>query len=227
MRLPRAVAVERLPGFAAGLVSIQDGSAQLAGLALNVQPGMRVLDACAAPGGKSAALLEQCPDLHLLALDSDAARLERMRSGMRRLDLSVELRCADAALPADWWDGQPFERILLDAPCSASGVVRRQPDSKWHRRADDLPALAAQQARLLQSLWPLLAPGGRLLYATCSLFKIENEQQINRFLAEHADARAIDLPACYGRRSGSGRQCLPGDDQRDGFFYALIERQAN
>ena len=227
LRLPRAVAVERLPGFAAGSLSIQDGSAQLASLALGVEPGMRVLDACAAPGGKSAALLEQQPGLRLLALDNDAKRVERMRRGMRRLDLQLDLRCADAGAPEQWWDGERFERILLDAPCSASGVVRRQPDSKWHRRADDLPALAAQQARLLRALWPLLTPGGRLLYATCSLFKIENQQQIDRFLAEHADARAIDLAECYGRRSGSGRQCLPGDDQRDGFYYALIERQAN
>ncbi|MBD8525210.1 16S rRNA (cytosine(967)-C(5))-methyltransferase RsmB [Pseudomarimonas arenosa] len=223
--LARGLAVERLPGFAAGEVSVQDGSAQLAVAALDLAPGLRVLDACAAPGGKTAALLEQQPDLQVLALDNDPRRVERMRIGLRRLSLNCEIRCADASQPRDWWDGRRFDRILLDAPCSASGVARRQPDSKWHRRASDIAALVDLQARLLAALWPLLKPGGQLLYATCSVFRDENEAQVAAFLAAHADARALPLAEHYGRCSGSGRQCLPGDDQRDGFFYALLERR--
>ena len=225
LRLPRAVAVDRLPGFAEGQVSVQDGSAQLAAELWSLSPGMRVLDACAAPGGKTAALLERQSDLQLWALDNEAKRVERMHSGLRRLRLDCELRCADATQPADWWDGQAFDRILLDTPCSATGVARRQPDSKWHRRASDLPALVSLQASLLNAVWPLLAPGGQLLYTTCSVLRQENADQIEAFLAAHPDAVALPLPSHYGRSSGSGRQCLPGEDQRDGFFYALLERR--
>jgi 16S rRNA (cytosine967-C5)-methyltransferase len=212
----------RLPGFAEGAFTVQDIAAQAAVAALEVQAGMRVLDACAAPGGKAAQIA--AAGGRLLALDSDDRRLRRVEETLRRLRVEAELRCADAGDPRSWWDGRPFERILLDAPCSATGVIRRQPDILLHRRATDIPALCAQQTRLLKALWPLLTPGGRLVYATCSVLKDENERQVDAFLAAHCDARALPLADGFGRDSGSGYQRLPGEDDGDGFFVAALSK---
>ncbi len=217
--LERAVAVNRLPGFAEGRVSVQDAGAQWAARLLDAQNGMRVLDACAAPGGKTGHLLERAPDLDLTALDADPARLVRVRENLDRLGLRATLIAGDAARPADWWDGRPFERILADVPCSASGVVRRNPDIKWLRRPDDIAGFARQQAAILEALWPLLAPGGTLLYATCSIFQEENRDQVAAFLARHAgDAEQRSLPEPL--TDGS---LLP-HAEHDGFFYALLAK---
>ena len=211
--------VRDIPGYAEGWWSVQDPSAQQAAHLLPLRDGLRVLDACAAPGGKTAHLLERHA-LHLTALDSDARRLERVGDNLQRLGLSspdVVLRCADAAQPADWWDGQPYDAILADVPCTASGVVRRHPDIRWLRRADDLARTAALQARIADALWPLLAPGGHLLYATCSIFPQEGESQVLAFLARHTDARRLPAPG----------HILPGGpDQGDGFYYALLHKPA-
>ncbi len=227
VRLETPVPLDRLPGWDRGAMSVQDGAAQLAVLALDPHPGERLLDACAAPGGKAAQLAEHLGEGELLALDVDARRLDKVRDLLRRLRLeapNVQVRVADAAAPGDWWDGRPFDAILLDAPCSATGIIRRQPDIKWHRRETDIAALAAIQRQLLDALWPLLAPGGRLVYATCSVLREENEAQVGAFLARHADARAAELPARFGHASGAGRQRLPGEDGMDGFFYARLEK---
>ena len=232
--LPEPVPVDRLPGFMEGAVSVQDAAAQLAAPLPNAVPGMRVLDACAAPGGKTAHILERTPGLaEVVALDVDAARAERIVENLRRLNLRAQVVVGDAVRPDDWWDGQAFERILLDAPCSATGVIRRHPDIKSLRRARDIDALAFTQAQLLGALWPLLAPGGMLLYATCSVLRRENEQQIDAFLQRHADAGQHDLQGTWGRPVRQGRQLLPGDGDAsvdssasmDGFYYAgLIKR---
>lgn len=218
LRLLQPVAVAKLPGFSDGVVSVQDAGAQRAAQLLDVADGMRVLDACAAPGGKTAHLLELA-DLALTALDSDAARLEKVGENLRRLGLQADCRCGDAAVPAAWWDGQPFQRILADVPCSASGVVRRHPDIKWLRRAADLEVFAAQQDKILTALWPLLARDGKLLYVTCSIFAEENQRQIERFLSEHPDSRRLPLADA---ETADG-QLLP-NDQHDGFFYALLAK---
>jgi len=222
--------VAQLPGFAEGDVSVQDLSAQRAApllLGTGFGRGARVLDACAAPGGKTAHLLELA-DFELTALDADAARLQRMQQGLQRLKLSAHLQCADARLTASWWDGRPFDAVLLDAPCSASGVVRRHPDVRWLRRADDLAALARMQAELLDALWPTLAPGGVLLYVTCSIFRVEGQQQIDAFLQRHGAQGARLDPAAPGHLLP-----LPDNDPDrfattpvvgDGFFYALIRK---
>lgn len=214
--------VAQLPGFAEGLSSVQDGAGQLAALLLDPQPGQRVLDACAAPGGKTAHLLEYCPNLDLTAIDLAPERLRRVQDTLQRLHLSATLIAADAAQPEGWWDGRLFERILLDAPCSASGVIRRHPDIKWLRRDSDIAALAAGQAALLDALWPLLAPGGVLLYATCSVLRQENDEQIARFLARRTDAQELPIAAAWGRTMPHGRQILPGEQHMDGFFYARL-----
>jgi 16S rRNA (cytosine967-C5)-methyltransferase len=230
--LPTSIAVAALPGFAEGAVSVQDGAAQAVADALAPSAGARVLDACAAPGGKSAHLLERDPTLRLLAIDVDAARLERVRGTWRRLglgegvDADVHARVADAAEPAGWWDGVPFDAILVDAPCSATGIVRRQPDVLLHRRAADLEALVALQARLLDAAWALLRPGGHLVYATCSILRAENDAQVTGFLARTPGAAVEALGAAFGRASGGGRQRLPGDDDMDGFFIARLRRTA-
>jgi len=229
-RLPHALMLEqsldvtKLPGYDEGAFSVQDGAAQFAAELLDVRDGMRVLDACAAPGGKAAHVLESA-DVRLTALDRDAARLPRLHENFARLGVAADVRAADAAAPAAWWDGTPYERILLDAPCSASGVVRRQPDIKLHRRAADLPALAATQTALLDALWPLLAPGGRLVYATCSLFRVENADVIAGFTRRHADAGTSPVPIGW-RAAGAGAQNLPGENGMDGFFYAVLEKKA-
>ncbi len=222
--LEQAVEVATLPGFGEGLVSVQDGAAQLAAPLLEVEPGQRVLDACAAPGGKTAHLLESCEGLDLLALDQDAGRLQRVAENLERLGLQAELRCGDAAQPESWWDGRPFDRILLDAPCSGSGVIRRHPDIKLLRRAQDIPGLAQRQGRLLEALWPLLAPGGLLLYVTCSVLSEENQARIRAFLAATDDARSAGPAVSWGIATTPGRQLLPGDHDRDGFFYACLRK---
>ena len=224
--LARPCPVEALPGFADGDVSVQDASAQRAALLLTayggLAPRMRVLDACAAPGGKTAHLLELA-ELELLALDSDAQRLQRVVDTLRRLRLQAELKVADATQPSAWWDGRLFDAILLDAPCSASGIVRRHPDIRWLRRPGDLPALAALQSRLLNALWPLLRPGGRLLYASCSVFKCEGQAQIDAFLQRHGPASATLHPGSPGHLLTVPDN--PGDAAEaphDGFYLALI-----
>jgi 16S rRNA (cytosine967-C5)-methyltransferase len=215
--------VTALPGYAQGAFSVQDGAAQQAARLLEPRDGQRVLDACAAPGGKSAHILESAA-VELTALDSDARRLPRLRENLQRLGLSADVRTGDAADPAGWWDGRPFDRILVDAPCSATGIIRRQPDVKLHRRATDIPVLAGTQARLPDALWPLLRSGGRLVYATCSLLADENARQIDAFLARHADAHAV-RPALPWRAAGAGVQNLPGESGMDGFFYAVLEKR--
>jgi len=224
--LSRPLPVVRIPGFADGLVSVQDAAAQLAAGLLDAQSGQRVLDVCAAPGGKTAHILENRPDVAaLLAIDSDASRLERVEDTLRRLQLRADVRVGDALKPEAWWHGQLFDRILLDAPCSALGVLRRHPDIKVLRRAEDIPALQKLQGEILDSVWPLLAPRGILLYATCSILPEENERQITAFLGRHADAREIPIAAPWGMERSCGRQILPGDSGMDGFFYARISKQ--
>ena len=224
LRIDVPVAPATLPGFAEGEVSVQDAAAQRVADALAPPPGGRVLDACAAPGGKSAHLLERDPGLRLTAIDVDARRLRRVAETHARLGLGADLRVADAASPATWWDGVPFDAILVDAPCSATGIVRRQPDVLLHRRPSDVAALVALQARLLDALWPLLAPGGWLVYATCSILRAENAAQVDAFLARTAGAQACALPPDFGHADGAGRQRLPGEAGMDGFFYARIRR---
>ena len=228
LRIDVPVPVSALPGFADGEVSVQDGSAQLVADALAPASASRVLDACAAPGGKAAHLLERDPSLHLTALDIDSERLALVRSTFVRLDLGrdARLHAADAADLARWWDGEAFDAILLDAPCSATGIVRRQPDVLLHRRESDLAALLATQARLLDALWTTLAPRGVLLYATCSILQDENARQVDAFLARTPDARAEPLDARFGQASGAGRQRLTGEGGMDGFFYARLRKQA-
>ncbi len=228
--LAQAVAVGLLPGWEQGHCSVQDLAAQLAAPLLldgaDLPAGARVLDACAAPGGKTAHLLE-CAELDLLALDVDPQRCERIRDNLQRLGLAAEVRPADAAETALWWDGRAFAAILLDAPCTASGIVRRHPDVRWLRRPGDIAQLAAQQLRLLEALWPTLGAGGRLLYCTCSVFKAEGEQQVRDFLRRHPDAQL--LPAPGHLMPGEPAEALPsgaiGPDNSagmDGFFYALL-----
>lgn len=225
LTLERPVTVEQLPGFADGLVSVQDAAAQLAAPLLDARSGMRVLDACAAPGGKSGHLLELCPDLDLYALDIEERRLERVGENLARLGVKAKLLAADAAEPAAWWDGQPFDRILLDAPCSASGVIRRHPDIKLLRRAEDIDQLVQLQGSILDALWPLLRPGGILLYATCSVLPRENGEQLANFLARQEDAVNLPLDQTWGQSTAIGRQILPGQDGMDGFYYACIGKQ--
>ncbi len=222
LTLAEPVEPAALPGFAEGWVSVQDAAAQWAAPLLAVQPGLRVLDACAAPGGKTGHLLECAPDLQLTALDQDPARLERVRDNLNRLRLAARLIAGDAQRPADWWDGVPYDRILLDAPCSATGVIRRHPDIKLLRRETDIAALANRQQALLTALWPLLRPGGRLLYATCSVLDQENAQVIAQFLATRSDAKEQPITADWGRPLAQGRQILPGEAGMDGLYYAVL-----
>lgn len=226
LRLDEPIAIAALPGFADGAVSVQDGAAQLVADALSPPPSARVLDACAAPGGKTAHLLERDPGLRLTALDVDAARLDTVRSGLARLRVGApaQLLAADASDLAAWWDGTPFDAVLLDAPCSATGIVRRQPDVLMHRRESDIAVVTALQARLLDALWRTVAPGGVLVYATCSILKEENEGQVRAFLARTADARVEALDARYGRDREVGRQRLPGELGYDGFFYSRLRK---
>jgi 16S rRNA (cytosine967-C5)-methyltransferase len=214
--LAQPVPVERLPGFGKGAVSVQDAGAQLAATLLGARNGMRVLDACSAPGGKTAHVLELA-DVDMTALDADAVRLQRVRSNLERLGLSARLKAADAAVLDSWWDGKPFERVLVDAPCSASGVVRRHPDIKWLRRPSDIAGFATQQQRLLEALWKVVARGGKLLYVTCSIFSEEDYGTTVDFAARHPDARIL------GGMPGRDGLLLP-DDEHDGFYYALLQK---
>lgn len=226
LRLMRPVAPTTLPGWQEGEISVQDLSAQLAAPLLQAEPGQRVLDIGAAPGGKTAQILETFRELdELVALDVDQARLARVESTLARLRLAATCIAGDGGQPESWWDGRAFDRILLDAPCSATGVIRRQPDIKWHRRADDIPALTAQQARLLDAAWPMLRPGGRLVYATCSVLRDENDRQIDAFLARTPSAQPLPLPEALGQRAGAGVQRFPQADGGDGFFYAVLEKR--
>lgn len=220
--LQKALPAARVPGLAEGLVSVQDAGAQLAAPLLDLADGMRVLDACAAPGGKSGHVLELA-DVELTALDSDAVRLERVRANLARLGFAARVRCGDACEPASWWDETPFDRVLLDAPCSASGIVRRRPDIKWLRRDSDIAQYGKLQSRMLDALWQALASGGKLLYATCSVFREENGEQVARFLERHRDARRLALPAVGNDIHAESGQLLP-DGRHDGFFYALLQK---
>ncbi|MEO0614679.1 MAG: 16S rRNA (cytosine(967)-C(5))-methyltransferase RsmB [Pseudomonadota bacterium] len=230
LRLHAPVPVARLPGFDAGAVSVQDVAAQAVAAAVDVAPGMRVLDACAAPGGKTGHLLECAGgSLDLVALDSDPGRLERVGETLERLGYRAQCVAADAGQPDDWWDGQPFDRILIDAPCSGSGVVRRHPDIKLLRRRDDLDAFARRQSNLLQGLWPLLAPGGCLVYATCSIFRIENHDVVSAFCDRQGGVRRnneLRVGNINGvmRTEPLGLQRLPGVDDGDGFFFSILHR---
>ncbi len=217
--LDQARPVQQLPGFGAGWWSVQDAGAQLAAPLLDVRDGMRVLDACAAPGGKTAHLLETA-DIDLLALDSDAGRLTLVQGNLERLGLAASLRAADAADLDSWWDGRPFDAVLADVPCTASGIVRRHPDIRWLRRANDVPRTAALQARIADALWQVVAPGGTFLYATCSVFPAEGEHQAQAFASRHTDAKRIRAP---GQLLPASADAAP-TRQHDGFFYALFTK---
>jgi 16S rRNA (cytosine967-C5)-methyltransferase len=225
VRIEDPLPVTRLPGFEEGLFSVQDAAAQWAADYLDARPGHRVLDACAAPGGKTCHLLEHTQDIELLALDHDASRTALIRENLERLGLEAQVLEADATDPAAWWDGRPFDRILLDAPCSATGVIRRHPDIKWLRDPLQVEAAAIQQATLLDALWPLLGTGGMLVYATCSVLKRENSRQIIEFLDRHADAEPVSLGPATSLRE-PGRQILTGERNMDGFYYACLRKPA-
>ncbi|MEW8270586.1 MAG: 16S rRNA (cytosine(967)-C(5))-methyltransferase RsmB [Candidatus Thiodiazotropha taylori] len=225
LSLEQPLDVTRLPGFEQGWVSVQDGAAQLAAQLLDLQPGQQVLDACAAPGGKSCHILERQPSVQLTALDQSAERLQRVTENLARLDLQADVVVGDASQPQGGWAERQYDRILLDVPCSATGVIRRHPDIKQLRRASDIPALVTLQGEILRAVWPLLKVGGRMLYVTCSILADENHRQLSRFLAEQPDAQAPPLPLEWGEACEVGRQILPGEDGMDGFFYAALVKQ--
>lgn len=216
--------VDKLPNFSKGWVSVQDGAAQLAVELLDVPEGARILDACAAPGGKTAHLLERNKTGIVFALDNQKQRVEKINETLKRLHLSAVVRYADATQPEKWWNGQLFERIILDVPCSSSGVVRRHPDIKFLRQATDIAQFVEQQAKLLDSVWQLLSPQGKLLYITCSVFAEENHVQMHNFLKKHDDAREIPLTVEWGHAMPVGRQILTGEHGFDGFYYALCQK---
>jgi len=225
VKLEKPLPVEMLPGFTAGYVSVQDGAAQLAAGLLDLHPGQRVLDACAAPGGKTAHILESEPGLAMVtAVDVDPRRLTRIGENLSRLSLRADLVEGDAGEPSAWWDGQGYDRILLDVPCSATGVIRRHPDIKLLRKPGDIANLVSTQARLLQALWPLLSPGGMLLYCTCSVLAAENSGQIASFLKTYKDAAELPIAAVWGRECRHGRQVFPGENEMDGFYFACLTR---
>jgi 16S rRNA (cytosine967-C5)-methyltransferase len=220
--LAKPLPAARIPGLAEGLVSVQDAAAQLAAPLLDARDGMRVLDACAAPGGKATHVLELAA-VDLTALDNDGARLERVRSNLERLGLEARVARGDAGEPREWWDGKLYDRVLADVPCTASGIVRRHPDIKWLRRASDVAQFARAQSRMLDALWQTLASGGKLLYATCSVFQEENSEPIADFLERHRDATRLGLPALDDNNELPAGQLLP-DGLHDGFFYALLQK---
>ena len=223
--LPEILDVSRLPGFDQGHVSVQDAGAQIAAVLLDARPGHRILDACAAPGGKCGHILEMDHELRrMVAVDCDPTRIASLRAALERLRLRAKIYCADVSVPAGWWDGKAFDRILLDAPCSGSGVIRRHPDIKLLRRESDVAASAALQMQLLNGLWPLLAKAGKLLYVTCSVLPAENQTQIRAFLARHADAHLDPIAVAHGQDTGAGVQLLPGDANTDGYFYAALRK---
>ncbi|ROM48024.1 16S rRNA (cytosine(967)-C(5))-methyltransferase [Pseudomonas poae] len=221
--LEAATDVRSLPGFAEGWISVQDEAAQLAADLLDLAPGQRVLDACCAPGGKTCHILEVEQGLAgVVAVDLEAKRLVRVRENLARLGLNADLIAADGRDTASWWDGKPFQRILLDAPCSATGVIRRHPDIKLTRQPDDIAALAVLQGELLDALWPTLEVGGILLYATCSTLPTENTEVIQAFLARTSGARELDLATAAGIKQPHGRQLLAQEGGHDGFYYAKL-----
>jgi 16S rRNA (cytosine967-C5)-methyltransferase len=221
--LPHSVDVTRMPGFEDGLFAVQDGAAQVAADLADLHDGLRVLDACAAPGGKACHLLERA-DIELTALEFDAARAERIRQNLMRLRLNAKVVIGDAGAPKGWWNGQPFDRILIDAPCSATGVLRRRPDVRLHRRESDIATMHAQQRRILSALWPLLAPGGRLVYITCSVLRAENEAIVGEWLAAQPEAQALPFTLPAGQAAAVGWQILPGDGDLDGMYYAVLQK---
>lgn len=226
VQLAQPAAVQKLPGFDDGLVSVQDGAAQLAADLLQLEAGQRVLDVCAAPGGKTAHILERQPALaQLVAVDIDGARLAKVDENLQRLGLSATLVAGDAQAPDDWWDGRRFDRILLDAPCSATGVIRRHPDIKQLRRAADVAQLVNLQHNILTTVWSLLESGGMLLYATCSVLPQENQEQIRQFVASNRDSQLKPIAAQWGTNQPAGRQILPGQHGMDGFYYACIHKK--
>lgn len=224
-----ALPVQQLPGFSEGALSVQDAAAQLPAELIEAPPNGRLLDACAAPGGKTGQLAERFPAATLIALDNDAGRLRRVTDNLARLGQVATLLEGDASTPGQWWDGELFDAILLDAPCSATGILRRQPDVKWHRRPEDLPVLVSLQARMLDALWPLIRPGGMLVYATCSLLTQENASQISAFLARHSDAHDDTPPGMGSVPVSAGAQLFPpapaGAGQHDGFYMARLRKQ--
>jgi 16S rRNA (cytosine967-C5)-methyltransferase len=213
-----------LPGFDDGRVSVQDAAAQLTAEILVPAAGARVLDACAAPGGKTAALLERYAGIDMTAIDIAEPRVDLIHSSLDRLGLSAQVSTVDATMPEAWWDGQPFDHILVDAPCSATGIIRRHPDIKLRRDDADGANNAMHQRALLQALWPLLGGGGTLLYATCSILPTENAEVIEHFISENAHAEVVPINAYWGRTAGPGRQILTGESGMDGFFYALLRK---
>ena len=221
--LNKATGVENLPLFADGGVSVQDESAQLAGTLINAKPGDHILDACCAPGGKTCHLLELNEGITVDALDADATRLVRTHENLTRLGLTANVLCGDGTKPENWWDGKQYDHILLDAPCSATGVIRRHPDIKLLRTAEDIKSLSQLQGKILKAVWPLLKSGGTLLYATCSIMPQENHLQIEQFLSDTPDAELNTISADWGHDTGFGRQLFPGTG--DGFFYSLITKQ--
>jgi 16S rRNA (cytosine967-C5)-methyltransferase len=232
LQLQQPVDVALLPGFDRGHVSVQDEAAQLAAELMQLQDGQRVLDVCAAPGGKTAHILETA-NVEVIAVDADANRLARVEQNLGRIGKAATLLTGDARQPKDWWDGQAFDRILLDAPCSATGVIRRHPDIKTLRRAADIQTLVELQTQILDAVWPLLRPGGMLLYATCSVLPNENSEQIAAFVERHYDATEVTIVAEWGRETDRGRQILPGDGGfnsetvgMDGFYYACLKKQS-
>lgn len=223
--LDKPAGVSRLPGFDRGWVSVQDGAAQLAASLLDIQTGHRVLDACAAPGGKAAHVIEGHPDLGaLLLVEKSARRGKRIKENFDRLGINANIKIADAARPDTWWDGKPFQRILLDAPCSATGVIRRHPDIKLHRDLRQITQAASLQAQLLEALWSLLDSGGKLLYVTCSILAAENQELVADFLKKCADAREVELDLVWAQRRFPGYQILPGTKGMDGFYYACLQK---
>ena len=224
--LEHACDPRQLPHFAEGWLSVQDEAAQFSGDLLQLSPNLRVLDACCAPGGKTGHLLELEPSLRVTALDVEERRLQRVRENLARLGVSANILCGDGTRPGDWWDGQLFDRILLDAPCSATGIVRRHPDIKVLRTPEEIDRLGQLQHQLLQSLWPLLKPGGVLLYATCSIMPKENTRVIEAFLTRNPDASCDQLDADWGLVQPCGRQLLPQVDGHDGFYYARLRKAA-
>ncbi|MGO1298072.1 MAG: 16S rRNA (cytosine(967)-C(5))-methyltransferase RsmB [Vibrio sp.] len=221
LKLDRPCDVTSLPGFSEGWVSVQDAAAQLAYHYLNPQDGELILDCCAAPGGKTAHILERTHAKQVVAIDSDDHRLKRVHENLERLQLDATVICGDARTPQKWWQGEQFDRILLDAPCSATGVIRRHPDIKWLRRANDIEALASLQSEILDAMWQQLKPGGTLVYATCSITAQENRDQVTAFLKRTTNATLVG-----SETDNPGRQILPGEEDMDGFYYAVLIKQA-
>lgn len=228
LKLEQSLDVRSLPGFDQGQVSVQDAGAQLAAELLDVEPEQRVLDLCAAPGGKTCHILEHQPKLKtLVAVELEASRMQRVEENLQRLKLGAELVVADATASQSWWDGEAFDRILVDAPCSATGVIRRHPDIKTLRREQDLASLCGLQQQILQQAWTMLAVGGELLYVTCSVLRQENEQQISRLLDAHTDASELPIDQNWGHACKHGWQLLPGEDETDGFYFAKLRKAGN